>query len=115
VSHSEQERRRHRRLLREERLFVQIASVGSEPEATERTFPCSTLDVSAEGLRLLLDRPLEIGCSIELWVEVTGRQGKYFLAGQVRWVTSTPEGHLAGIALAPRSGDDLMAWRALFA
>jgi hypothetical protein len=113
MTQSEQERRRFRRSLREERLFVQITK-GADEQLKDRTFPCSTLDVSAEGLRLLVDRPLQAGAPIELWVEVTGREGKYFLSGEVRWVRETDAGHLAGIALSPRNGDDLMAWRALF-
>ena len=108
------DRRTSRRRSRDERLLVQIVSAEGAPELAGVTLPARTCDVSAGGLALWLDRPLAPGVRLELWVNVTGLPGKFFLCGEVRWARAVPPDYLHGIQLLPVPGDDLARWRQCF-
>lgn len=108
------ERRRNPRLVREERLLMQVTAIDDAPPPERMTSACRTVDISAGGLRLRLNEPVQAGSRIDLWVEVTGRSGKLLLSGEVRWSVQQDEGHLIGIQLHERDGFDLLAWKALF-
>lgn len=109
------ERRTARRRSRDERLLVQIVSAVGAPELAGATLPSRTCDVSAGGLGLWLGQPLAPGVRIELWVNVSGVPGKFFLCGEVRWSRAVAPDHLHGIELMPVPGDDLARWQRCFA
>lgn len=108
------ERRASRRRSRDELLLIQIVSAAGAPELAGATLPSRTSDVSAGGLGLWLDRELTPGVRIELWVNVTGLPGKFFLCGEVRWARAVPPDFLHGIQLIPVPGDDLGRWQRCF-
>lgn len=109
------ERRTNRRRSRDERLLVQIVSAVGAPELAGATLPSRTCDVSASGLGLWLGQPLTPGVRIELWVNVSGMPGKFFLCGEVRWSRAVAPDYLHGIELMPVPGDDLGRWKRCFA
>lgn len=109
------ERRTARRRSRDERLLVQIVSAVGAPELAGATLPSRTCDVSAGGLGLWLGQPLTPGVRIELWVNVSGIPGKFFLCGEVRWSRAVAPDYLHGIELIPVPGDDLARWQRCFA
>lgn len=109
------ERRRSRRQSRNERLLVQIVSAEGAPELAGATLPSRTCDVSAGGLGLWLSQPLTPGVRVELWVNVSGVPGKFFLCGEVRWSRQVTPDFLHGIELIPMPGDDLPRWKRCFA
>lgn len=109
------ERRTNRRRSRDERLLVQIVSAVGAPELAGATLPSRTCDVSASGLGLWLGQSLAPGVRIELWVNVSGMPGKFFLCGEVRWARAVAPDYLHGIELMPVPGDDLGRWQRCFA
>ncbi len=109
------DRRTSRRRSRDERLLVQIVSAEGAPELAGATLPSRTCDVSAGGLALWLGQALQQGVRIELWVNVGGFPGKFFLCGEVRWSRAVSPDHLHGIELIPVPGDDLARWQRCFA
>lgn len=108
------ERRQNPRLAREEPLLLKITAIDETPPPESLTAACTTIDVSAGGLRLRANARIEAGSRIDLWVEVTGRSGKLMLSGEVRWSVQDGESYLIGIQLRDRPGFDLLAWKALF-
>ena len=112
---STNERRGHPRVARSERLFVQVAACSGAPNLAGATLRASTADISASGLRLLLDQEVPVGCSLELWVKVEGRPGTFLLTGEVRWTqpTGRPGAHFVGVALAGGGSQDSQRWREL--
>jgi hypothetical protein len=110
----EADRRINRRRSRDERLLVQVVSAVGAPELAGATLPSRTCDVSAGGLGLWLDRELAPGVRLELWVNVSGLPGKFFLCGEVRWSRPVAPDYLHGIQLIPVPGDDLARWQRCF-
>jgi len=110
------ERRAEMRGVREERLFVQVESENSAGETRADTLSCSTLDISATGLRLRLHQELDIGRVVKLWVEIKGCPGKFMLTGIVRWCCQLSDGITCGIELQESDDElnDMADWQDLF-
>ena len=110
---SKKERRQHTRQLRDERVVVQIVSSTRDTLAPGTVVRCSTKDVSAQGLRILLDQPVPEGYNLELWVEISSHPSKFYLAGAVKWCKEVDEGkrYLVGIELAEGRTEDLDTWQ----
>jgi hypothetical protein len=108
------ERRVNRRRSRDERLLVQVVSAVGAPELAGATLPSRTCDVSSGGLGLWLGQQLAVGVRLELWVNVSGMPGKFFLCGEVRWSRAVAPDYLHGIELVPVPGDDLARWQRCF-
>lgn len=111
----EAERRSSQRRSRDERLLIQVVSADGAPDLAGVTLPSRTCDVSAGGLGLWLDRQLDPGVRLELWINVSGLPGKFFLCGEVRWSRPVAPDFLHGIQLIPVPGDDLPRWQRCFA
>ena len=109
------ERRTNLRGVREERLFIKVISTPSGSELDGVAIGCQTVDVSASGLRILVDRELESDSALELWVDVRGIKGKFLLKGVVRWVRQEQGGYQCGVELTDHDAvADLSDWRELF-
>lgn len=106
MSSTRPERRHQPRRSYVDVLFV---STLDHPKAS---FPCQTLDISAEGLRLLTDQPLEEGRPIQLWLRLAAEPGTFLLRGQVRWCQPSGERFVLGVAIDAEQGDG-RDWKAL--
>ncbi|MFA5627151.1 MAG: PilZ domain-containing protein [Thiohalomonadaceae bacterium] len=109
-------RRQASRLLRDEDVRVKIISAPAQPELIGSGIESETIDVSATGLRLLLEVALAVGSRLELLVMV-GEQGReYRLVGDVVWRRETESAgvYLVGIKLLSAKGFELESWCTLF-
>lgn len=107
------DRRNHPRLARDEKVIIQVVSSASDPSLTGLTVKCATVDVSANGLRVKLDKHVPEGYLLELFLQVSGQSRRYFLAGEVKWsrqVEDEEDCYLTGIELIESTGDDLADW-----
>lgn len=113
---SADERRVELRGARDERLFIKVRSGEQGSELLDTTIGCSTEDVSASGLRLLLEQNLSKGTLLELWIEIKGIPGKFLLHGVVRWSEGRiDEQYLCGVELYEEDEpSDLAEWQELF-
>jgi len=110
------ERRDARRLLRDEAVAVKIIASPENAQLVGLAVECSTVDISATGLRLLLDCKVTSGSHLALEVDMTDSEDCYFLVGQVMWVRETEAAgvFLVGIQLEEGSNFELDRWRKLF-
>ena len=107
--------REHVRKPQDKKVVFQITSSAHDTLPPGTVVRCSTRDISPNGLRIQLDRPLSKGSQLELSVEVLGLPGIYFLAGEVKWckVLDEIKQNLVGVELRERQSDDLKLWRGL--
>lgn len=106
------DKRRHPRLVREETLAIRPLSAGGVP--VEQPLYCSTLDMSASGMRVQLDTPMPEGTRVDIWIALLDDLGTYHLQGRINRLTQTDDGStVAGIELLPES-EDLRGWEELF-
>lgn len=112
-----EERRGAPRFARDDTVAVKILASPARSELVGSKVQCSTVDVSAGGMQLVLAHPLTVGCKMALEVEVLAQGGTYFLGGEVVWSceTATPGTHYVGVRLLEDDCFELARWRLLFA
>lgn len=106
------DKRRHPRLMREETLSVR--PMGEPGDALQDAVYCSTLDMSASGLRLQTEVDWPEGQQLDIWIALLDELGTYHLHGQLNWIRAAADGgYLAGVEVLNDS-EDLRAWQELF-
>jgi hypothetical protein len=109
------ERRQHLRLESDEKLFFEISGCEQNKCLEGVTLLCSAIDASGEGLKLYsTENTIYPGIELDMWVNIDGRPGRYFLSGKVRWCMPAEDGHYAGVQLLELDNTDICDWQALF-
>jgi hypothetical protein len=113
-----EDRRAEARYERKEELNMKIVFSSENPGLLGKTIDGSTIDVSASGLRIILNQPIKIDSVLDVWVNRKEQNKKYFLTGNVRWCKETEVGGIyqVGLVLRERTDTvtDLASWQALF-
>lgn len=113
-----EDRRTEARYERKEELNMKIVFSSENPGLLGKTIDGSTIDVSASGLRIILNQPIKIDSVLDVWVNRKEQNKKYFLTGNVRWCKETEVGGIyqVGLVLRERTDTvtDLASWQALF-
>ena len=110
------ERRGNPRLMRDDRLFIQILSASENPDLVGVTLSCSMVDISRHGIRLGIDQEAPVDSEIELWIDVKGMAGKYFLSGVIKWcyeLDSDSTAYELGIELVDMALTDYGLWQGM--
>ncbi len=115
---SDQEKRRHPRIPREEILSIKLIAPPTEFAHQGEPLYCSTEDVSAEGMRIHVNHELELGQEVDIWIVLLDQRGTFHLTGEITWIQPTSDeasagNWVAGVALLDDS-EHLNDWRALF-
>ena len=117
-SASRQDQRLHPRLESDDRLFTQVVLSADEPDMVGTTLSCTAVNLSVGGIQFRTSEPVPTGSLLDLWVDVSNRPGKFFLAGEVRWSRPTGEpdmnGHqewFVGVQLKSGAATDIVDWR----
>jgi Tfp pilus assembly protein PilZ len=102
----------HPRLDSDERLFTQVVLSADEPDLVGTTLSCVAVNLSVGGIQFRTDTPLPMGALLDLWVDISSRPGKFFLAGEVRWTRPGPDeggrpGWFVGVQLKSGAATDI--------
>ena len=113
-----QDKRLHPRLESDDRLFTQVVLSSDEPELVGTTLSCTAINLSVGGIQFRTSSPVPTGSLLDLWVDVSSRPGKFFLAGEVRWSrpsgtasTNGDEEWFIGVQLKSGAATDITDWR----
>jgi Tfp pilus assembly protein PilZ len=113
-----QDKRLHPRLDSDDRLFTQIVLSSEDPDLVGTTLSCKATNLSVGGIQFRTNASVPPGSLLDLWVDVSSRPGKFFLAGEVRW--SRPTGEIndkgepewfIGVQLKSGAATDIVDWR----
>ena len=93
---------------------VRIAS-GKAASRVDRSIRCNVLDIHENGIRLETAEMLARDTTVILWVTLSHLPGRYFLKGNVRWVSLEESGgfHL-GVELVPHRATEFASWQTIF-
>ena len=112
------DQRLHPRLESDDRLFTQVVLSAEEPALVGTTLSCTAVNLSVGGIQFRTSAAVPTGSLLDLWVDVSSRPGKFFLAGEVRWNRPTGETNakgkeewLVGVQLKSCAATDIMDWR----
>jgi len=110
-----QNKRKNSRYARQDHLMAQVTGTIQSIESSKMSWPAKTLDISRRGLRILGKNSLPIGAVVDLWVEVAGLKGKFYLNSEVRWsMLDDRLGYIMGVELREGLGSDISHWERLF-
>ncbi len=111
------DKRMHPRLESDDRLFTQVVLSADDPDLVGTTLSCTAVNLSVGGIQFRTNAPVPTGSLLDLWVDVSTRPGKFFLAGEVRWsrpAGTTPRGEqqwYIGVQLKTGAATDIIDWR----
>jgi len=91
---------------------------GIEGAGSSAVILCNSVDVSTNGLRVCIDRPLQPNAILTLGVELKREAETLFLAAEVRWCTpalATPGRYWVGFHVLHSAGSDDQRWREMVA
>lgn len=106
--------RRHFRLDKSASFIIEVKS--RSPNTQSPAFELlvgDSLDLSANGIRAVVDRELPLNAIYELAVDLGLQEEKLFLVGQVRW-TAQAEGsdaYYVGVEILDSAGSDVQKWK----
>lgn len=110
-----QNHRKNSRYARQDRLMAQVTASLHSIDADKATHPAKTLDISKRGLRIMGNDSIPVGSMVDLWVEITGLKGKFYLNSEVRWSKLDDRlGYVMGLELCEGLGSDINHWERLF-
>ena len=112
-----QEDNRNRiRLPMECRVFIEVIAAQAGNNAEPEIAICQTLDLSASGLKVAVDRELTRHAILQIGVELPDLAETLYLTGEVRWCRRTGGDKVrwyAGFELLNAHGSDIERWEAL--
>lgn len=109
------ERRAERRLTEQTTIFVELLAADYEHSEPPNISICSSIDISANGLQVCLDHPVELGSILRLCAEFPDQRKPLYLVGEVKWLHPKHGHYCAGFALFESEQTDIVAWKHLIA
>lgn len=105
------DRREEFRVRHRAAVFVEVDS--REPDSGDATalVLSQVLDLSANGIRLLIDRPVPEDALLNLMVKFAGGAKPLKLVGEVRWQEQEAEAWLVGFSLYESAQTDIADWK----
>ena len=109
------ERREEARLNLGAEIYIEVVAQEPGENKPPVVLKCESIDLSANGLQVLVDEALIVGAIHTLIIEF-GVQGKPFkLTAEVRWVKPHKNGYLIGLSLYDSDGTEIIDWKFMVA
>lgn len=109
------EKRQEYRLSREETVYIELASASSSDTSPAEILICNSIDISANGLQVAVDQPLEKGVILNVAIQPKHSDDPITLVAEVRWIYQVEhEGQwMTGLALLESDHTKLQQWKIL--
>jgi len=113
-----EERRSDERFDNSEAISLKIVFSSENPGLLGKTISGETVDISASGMRISMEREIKIDSVLDVWVTLHEQNKKFFLTGNVRWCRPSDTGndYQIGLVLRERTDTvtDLASWQQAF-
>ncbi len=105
------EKREEARLNVAASIFIE--TVSSEPHSNQEAHvvECECVDLSANGLQVLVPEPLISGAIHTLIIEIDNDDKVYRLIAEVKWVKPYKSEFLTGLMLYDSDGTEIIDWK----
>lgn len=105
------ERRTEARLNLDARIYIETESREPGDERPPLIVLCEAVDLSANGMQVIVDSKLIEGAIHTLVVELLGRDESFRLIAEVKWVRPHAGDFLAGLYLYESDGSEIVDWK----
>ncbi len=107
------EKRVEARLNVDAEIFIETVSQAPGDPTPPTIVQCDCVDLSANGLQVLVNEALTPGAIHAMIVEVSGQDQSYRLTAEVRWVKPYKSEFLTGLMLYDSEGTEIVDWKFL--
>ena len=109
------EQRQEYRLNTPLTVFIELMAASNHAPAT--IVISQSLDISANGLRVITDRDLPIGSILSSCVQINNSSQRFMLSTEVKWSQAYQHNgeYLIGLALFESEDTDIQAWKEFIA
>lgn len=105
------ERREEVRLNIGAEIFIECVSAEPGTDKQPEIVRCEAVDISANGLQVIVDQQLTEGAIHTLVVEIYRSEELYRLTSEVKWVRKSEQGYLVGLLLFDSDGTEIIDWK----
>jgi hypothetical protein len=109
------ERREEARLNLDAEIFIETVSQEPGEGKPSVVLKCESIDLSANGLQVLVDESLVVGAIHTLLIEFDTHDKPFKLIAEVRWVKPHAQGYLIGLSLYDSEGTEIIDWKFMMA
>ena len=101
------------RIAEETVIFVETYSSPQCEARNSSVVISKTVDISANGIQVIMDKPVELGSILQVCVEFRDEPQHYHLTGEVKWVAGVgrDKEYLVGFLLYESEQTDIEAWK----
>jgi hypothetical protein len=101
------------RVCKEMAIFVETHSSPTGDARSASIVISKTVDVSANGLQIVMDKPVAPGSILQVCIEFVGQPPHYHLTGEVKWVAKIGRENdfLVGFLLLESDQTDIEEWK----
>ena len=99
------------RVNRETTFYVEVYTGETQDIDHTKVIVCNSLDISAGGIALQMDRPLPVGSILRLCADVERSENVLYLIGEVKWVRAEEQYYNLGFELYDAEDSDLSDWK----
>ncbi len=114
---AKKDKRQEHRLGTDETVFIEVASAQAGGEDTTSIVISYSIDISANGLQVIVDHELPCGGIYQICVQLEQPERRLHLIGEVKWsrLLEDDAGHLLGISLFESEDTDIQQWKEMIA
>lgn len=114
---SHQDNRQEYRLPSRETILIELTSSFENNQPTSEIVICNSVDISANGLQLAIDQPLETGLILNIAIQWKGIPKPINLVTEVKWMFQVEhDGQwMTGLELLESDDSNLQLWKSLIA
>jgi len=106
-----EEKRQESRLQTQETIFLEIA-VTNDSGQPPKIVICNTVDISANGVQVMMDDTLPPQTIHQLGIELENPSQRFHLVAEVKWCRpNAGGGYLVGFALYESDDTDIEQWK----
>lgn len=109
------DRRGETRLGEHAAIFVERLAAEHDNSLPADIAICSSVDISANGLQVRMDKPVPVGSILRLCAQFRDNRRSLYLVGEVKWVRHESGQYCIGFALFESEQTDIIAWKELIA
>lgn len=110
----EKEQRSEYRLADTITIFIETFSApAGESRLANSIVISKTIDVSANGIQVVMDKPLPLGSILQFCLETKGGDERFHLAGEVMWLSETAQQkqYLVGFKILDAEQTHISEWK----
>jgi Tfp pilus assembly protein PilZ len=117
MNNSHQDKRQETRLHSQETVFIELTSAEPGEETPGDIVISNSVDLSANGLRVTIDRDLALGSILRACVQFRDSPQRFLLVTEVKWCRPHEQAgeFIAGLSLFESEGTDIQTWKEMIA